>query len=87
MADWQKLLHRRSVRTLQQLVDRFGGRWDESFMRFSIRTGRDLAWRLAERLAAVEAREQRAEIAERDRETVLVARTIVRPWYRRYASR
>jgi len=24
MADWQKLLHRRSVRTLQQLVDRFG---------------------------------------------------------------
>jgi len=24
MADWQKLLHQRSVRTLQQLVDRFG---------------------------------------------------------------
>jgi hypothetical protein len=63
-----------------QLVDRLGGRWDESFMRFSIRTGRDLAWRLAERLAAVEPREQRAEISERDRETVLVARTIVRPW-------
>ena len=63
-----------------QLVDRLGGRWDESFMRFSIRTGRDLAWRLAERLAAVEPREQRAEIGERDRETVLVARTIVRPW-------
>ena len=63
-----------------QLVDRLGGRWDESFMRFSIRTGRDLAWRLAERLAAVEPREQQAEISERDRETVLVARTIVRPW-------
>jgi hypothetical protein len=61
-------------------VDRLGGRWDESFMRFSIRTGRDLAWRLAERLAAVESRERRAEIRERDRETVAVARTIVRPW-------
>ena len=44
MADWQKLLHRRSVRTLQQLVDRFGteqfpelGRLQEAVDNFEFR--------------------------------------------------
>jgi hypothetical protein len=63
-----------------QLVDRLGGRWDEAFMRFGIRAARDLAWRLAERLAVAEPRARVPMIAERDREATAVTGTIIRPW-------
>jgi hypothetical protein len=60
------------------LLDRFGGTWDESVMRMSIRTARDLAWRFADRLA--EAADPANEMVERDRQTAAVGRLIARRW-------
>jgi hypothetical protein len=60
------------------LLDRFGGPWDESVMRMSIRTARDLAWRFADRLA--EAADPAHEMAERDGEATAVGKLIARRW-------
>jgi hypothetical protein len=60
------------------LLDRLGGPWDESVMRMSIRTARDLAWRFADRLA--EAADPAREMEERDGETTAVGRLITRRW-------
>jgi hypothetical protein len=60
------------------LLDRLGGPWDESVMRMSIRTARDLAWRFADRLD--EADDPVREMEERDGEATAVGRLIARRW-------
>jgi hypothetical protein len=60
------------------LLDRLGGPWDESVMRMSIRTARDLAWRFADRL--VETADPVGEMEERDGEATAIGRLIARRW-------
>ena len=69
-----------SVSPRMLLVDRLGGGWDESFMRLGISKARDLAWRLAERLASSDLGDRAGIVTERDGDTAAVAATIVRPW-------
>jgi hypothetical protein len=67
-----------AVSPRMSLLDRIGGRWDESFMRIGIRTARDLAWHFAEHLADDTAPEE--AIRNRDEETVWLGRLIARRW-------
>jgi hypothetical protein len=67
-----------SVSPRMSLLDRIGGRWDESFMRMGIRTARDLAWHFAEHLADEPAPED--AIRRRDEEAAWAGRFIARRW-------
>lgn len=61
------------------LLDRVGGRTDEAIVNFSMQKARDHAWKLAEKLAALDTNQQAPEIATRDRELALFARGIRTP--------
>jgi hypothetical protein len=67
-----------AVSPRMSLIDRIGGRWDESLARIGIRTARDLAWHFAEHLADEPNREE--AIRRRDEETAWLGRVIARRW-------
>ena len=61
------------------LVDTFGARSDEALINFSLRRARQQAWALAQRLVALPADQQSAEIARVDRAVDGIARRILHP--------
>lgn len=60
------------------LIDRIGGRADDSMIRFSIDIARDEAWRLTTDIAADDENRERA-IKARDVETAKLGRIVARP--------
>ena len=61
------------------LVDKIGARSDEALINFSLRRARQQAWSLAERLVALPADQQAAEIDRVDRTVDGIAGRILRP--------
>ena len=61
------------------ILDRFGGRTDETLMNFSINRARDASWRVAVRLARMTPAEREREIQEIDGRVALLARLIQYP--------
>lgn len=61
------------------LLDRFGGRTDQTVVRFSIDVARRHAWSLAGELAAAPADRHDTIVRRRDRSTAGLTRTILRP--------
>jgi hypothetical protein len=61
------------------LLDRFGGRTDQTLIRFSIEIARHRAWELAMQLAAAPSDERGEIIATRDMATARLTKTILTP--------
>ena len=76
-----------SLSRLLGLLDKVGGRTDETIFAFSMEMARDGAWRFAEKFAALTPEQRPAAIAERDEKIVKLARRIVNPgWLLRLAA-
>lgn len=71
-----KLAH---IWPILKLLDRIGGRTDETLINFSIERARDQAWRLARDLAPLGQTDQLSRIAGLDQNIVMLARKIRNP--------
>jgi len=68
-----------SLSLLIGLLDRVGGRTDETIFEFSLEIARDGAWRFAEKFAVLTPEEHPAAIAERDGKITALAQKIINP--------
>jgi hypothetical protein len=76
-----------SLSPILGLLDKVGGRSDESIFAFSMEMARDGAWRFAEKFAALTPEQHPAAIAERDEKIVKLAKRIINPgWLLRLAA-
>jgi len=76
-----------SLSSLLGLLDKVGGRTDETVFEFSMEMARDGAWRFAEKFAALTPEQHPAAIADRDEKIVKLARRIINPgWLLRLAA-
>ncbi|MFH1104034.1 MAG: DUF5995 family protein [Actinomycetota bacterium] len=69
-----------SVSPRLAMIDRYGGTWDEAFMKMGIRRARNLAWPFAEHVATAAPHERAERIARRDEEAEWVGQGIARGW-------
>lgn len=76
-----------SLSQLLGLLDKVGGRSDETIFSFSMEIARDGAWRFAEKLAALKPDQHPAAVAERDEKIAALAQKIINPgWLLRLAA-